>query len=200
MLRDGKLGSARVVEDELRQLLGAARAGDRAAIEKLVRRYWGQAYRVGFLITQDAGAAEDTAQEAMVAAVQSLERFDLERPFRPWLNRIAANKAHDWVRRQLRGPEVIAGDEVALTAAEPLAAEIARDFPASAVAQALARLDLAQREAIVLRHLLDYEPKEIAEIVGVPAGTVRSRLHRGLARLRAELGTENEGSVDERLG
>lgn len=184
-----------------RRLLEAALAGDADALRRFVEEFWERAFRIGFLISQDSGAAEDIAQETMVAALRSLERFDLDRPFLPWLDRIAARRAHDWVRGRSRRPEVIAPVEESSDGEETTTAvDFGRPLELSAVGSALAQLNLEQREAIVFRHLLDYEPAEIAALNGIPVGTVRSRLHRGLARMRKDLDEQAERSRDERTG
>src|SRR5881275_3709450 len=81
-----------------------AQAGSASDFEALFRAHWGPAYRAAYLVVRDAGAAEDIAQEAFLAAVRALDRFDRRRPFGPWLHRIVVNRAIDWTRaRSLRG-------------------------------------------------------------------------------------------------
>src|SRR5215213_4241559 len=86
-----------------RRWVKAAQAGSEQALEHLYRRHWPWAHRAAYLVVHDAAAAEDIAQEAFLAAIRSLDRFDRSRPFGPWLNRIVVNRAIDWVRaRSLR--------------------------------------------------------------------------------------------------
>ena len=131
----------------------------------------------------DHSAAEDIAQEALVAAVRNLRQFDRRRPLRPWVHRIVVNRAIDWTRvRKLRA-EVL--DD------EDHAADAERSGTWSdPVLAALATLPPDQRAAVVLRHLLEYTPGEIASMLDLPRGTVNSRLRRGLDVLRAELGED----------
>src|SRR5207237_9522501 len=77
-----------------------ARAGSAADVEALFRHHWPLAYRAAYLVVHDAAAAEDIAQEAFLAAVRALDRFDRRRPFGPWLHRIVVNRAIDWSRRR----------------------------------------------------------------------------------------------------
>src|SRR5918996_167540 len=132
----------------------AAQAGSDEAMEALFRVHWPPAHRAAFLIVRDGAAAEDIAQEAFLAAIRSLDRFDRRRPFGPWLHRIVVNRAIDWSRaRALRG-------EVA----EPVEPEAPADRSTAwsdETVQALATLDADQRAAIVLRYLLEYTPGEI---------------------------------------
>jgi RNA polymerase sigma-70 factor (ECF subfamily) len=152
-----------------------AQAGSASAIEALFRLHWPRAYRAAYLVVHESAAAEDIAQEAFLAAIRRLDRFDKARPFGPWLHRIVVNRAIDHVRaRQLRG-EVELG--------EALAPEHAADVSDTTVA-ALGALTPEHRAVIVLRHLLGYTPGEIAELLNLPRGTVNSRLRRGLDTLR----------------
>jgi RNA polymerase sigma-70 factor (ECF subfamily) len=140
--------------------------------------HWPRAFRAAYLVTHDAAAAEDIAQEAFIAAIRALDRFDRRRPFGPWLHRIAVNRAIDWVRlRRLRG-------EVELIEAGRLDAASAPDDD---VLAALRRLSPEHRAVIVMRYLLDMTPGEIADALGLPRGTVNSRLRRGLDAMQEEL-------------
>ncbi|NLT05192.1 MAG: sigma-70 family RNA polymerase sigma factor [Solirubrobacterales bacterium] len=168
-------------------LVAAARDGSAAAVEALVRDHWEMAHRAAFLVTQDAAAAEDVAQEAILAAVGRLDRFDARRPFGPWLHRIVVNRAIDWVRARQRRGEV----EPA-AAPEPAAPPPAAGLPDDVVA-ALATLDPEDRAVVVLRHLLDHDSGEIARMLGMPPATVRTRLRRALTRLRPLLADRVEG-------
>ena len=160
-------------------LVRAAQRGDASGIEALFRLHWPRAYRAAYLVVHDSAAAEDIAQEAFLAALRNLDRFDRSRPFGPWLHRIVVNRAIDWSRaRQLRA-EAELGEAVA-------APEPAAPLDSSLLA-ALAALPPDHRAVIVLRHLLEYTPGEIAKLLGVPRGTVNSRLRRGLDSLREKV-------------
>jgi RNA polymerase sigma-70 factor, ECF subfamily len=162
-----------------RTLVRAAQGGSVDALERLYRAHWPRAYRAAYLVVHDAAGAEDIAQEAFLAAVRALDRFDRRRPFGPWLHRIVVNRAIDWARaRTLRG-ELGVDDSLA---ADP---EPPAELPE--LVRALAELPPEQRAVIVLRHLLEYTPGEIAELLGLPRGTVNSRLRRGLDALSEEL-------------
>ncbi|HZC13272.1 MAG TPA: RNA polymerase sigma factor [Thermoleophilaceae bacterium] len=174
-----------VARDEA-ALIRQARGGSADAVEALVRRHWADAHRAAFLIVQDASAAEDIAQEAMLAALRAFDRFDRRRPFRPWLHRIVINRSLDWVRARERRAEVSAEHGDAAAAEEDVPA-VSRDLAA-----ALAALDPDDRALVVLRHLLGYRSTELARMLGVPAATVRTRVARALARLRAMLDEEAE--------
>jgi RNA polymerase sigma-70 factor (ECF subfamily) len=165
-----------------------AQAGSVADLEALFREHWPRAYRAAYLVVHDRAAAEDIAQEAFLAAVRALDRFDRRRPFGPWLHRIVVNRAIDWARARTLRAEV--GDERALDAASgPPEGENPGELSAGIV-QALASLSPEHRAVIVLRYLMDYTPGEIGELLDVPRGTVNSRLRRGLDALVGRIPAE----------
>ena len=153
-----------------------AQAGSASDLEALFKLHWPRAFRAAYLVCHDAAAAEDIAQESFLAAVRALDRFDRRRPFGPWLHRIVVNRAIDWGRARAARSEV----ELHETAA---AAEAAPVENSRTLASALASLSPEHRAVIVLRHLLEYTPGEIAELLELPRGTVNSRLRRGLDEL-----------------
>jgi RNA polymerase sigma-70 factor (ECF subfamily) len=166
-------------------LIRQAGRGSADAVETLVRRHWDGAHRTAFLIVHDAGAAEEIAQEAMLAAVRAIDRFDRRRPFLPWLHRIVVNRSLDWVRARQRRPETSVD---ALPEGRPAGqATAAGGALSSELMAALAELDPEQRALVVLRHLLGYRASELARMLELPPATVRTRLARALERLRALL-------------
>jgi RNA polymerase sigma-70 factor, ECF subfamily len=166
-----------------RALVRAAQSGSEEAIAELYSIHWPRAHRAAYLVVHDAAAAEDIAQDAFLAAVAALERFDRRRPFGPWLHRIVVNRSIDWARRQALRREV--GGEIAqeTAATGPKGPEVGDE-----VMDALAQLPPDQRAVVVLRHLLEYTPGEIGRMLGLKRGTVNSRLRRALDRLGGLLG------------
>jgi RNA polymerase sigma-70 factor (ECF subfamily) len=161
-----------------RAWIRGARQGSLDDFEALFREHWPRAYRAAYLVAGDAAAAEDITQEAFLAAIRHLDRFDRRRPFGPWLHRIVVNRAIDWTRARRLRAEVELADDVAAPAV------------AAADGRAFGRIrDLSpeHRAVVVLRYVLEYTPGEIAELLALPRGTVNSRLRRGLDRLREEL-------------
>lgn len=163
-------------------LIRDAQRGSAEAFEQLFRSHWPRAYRAALLVVGDAAAAEDIAQESFLAAVRALDRFDRRRPFGPWLHRIVVNRAIDWSRSRALRRE--SGDARLGLVAAPAPPESEH---AQTLATALADLSPEHRAVIVMRHLLEYTPGEIAEALGLPRGTVNSRLRRGLDELAGKL-------------
>jgi RNA polymerase sigma-70 factor (ECF subfamily) len=168
-----------------RAWIRGAQSGSVSDLEALFRHHWPRAYRAAYLVVHDSAAAEDIAQEAFLAAVRGLDRFDRRRPFGPWLHRIVVNRAIDWSRARALRRE--SGDAWLAQLAAP---ETHEGSQAEALAAALAELSPEHRAVIVMRHLLDYTPGEIAEALGLPRGTVNSRLRRGLDELAGRLREE----------
>lgn len=162
-----------------RVLVREVRGGSRDAAAALFARHWPAAWRAAFAVTGRRALADDVAQDAFERAFAAIDRFDERRPFAAWLHRIVVNRAIDLVRaeRRLVGLDV-AGD------LEAPAAEVGID---EAALRALAGLSPERRAVVVLRHLLGYAPPEIATMLGLPVGTVNSRLGRAMAELRAQL-------------
>jgi RNA polymerase sigma-70 factor (ECF subfamily) len=168
----------RTARDERAHVRGAQR-GSVPDLEALFRTHWPRAHRAAYLVTHDAAAAEDIAQESFLAALRALDRFDRRRPFGPWLQRIVVNRAIDWTRaRKLRS-------EVELSESVPAPAP--NRPPRDDVLAALARLAPEHRAVVVMRYLLEFTPGEIAEALDLPRGTVNSRLRRGLDALEGEV-------------
>src|SRR4051794_36138367 len=160
-------------------LVAAAQRGSHDAVAELFRRHWPRVHRAAYLVVHDAAAAEDIAQEAFVAAIRALDRFDRARPFAPWLHRIAVNRSIDFARAR-EGRREAAGLPVP-DRGTPAAG--AADRPSDEILAALAALAPEQRAVVVLRHLLGFTPGEVARALDLPRGTVNSRLRRGLDAL-----------------
>jgi len=164
-------------------LIGGALAGSEADLETLFRRFWPRAYRTAFLIVRDHAAAEDIAQEAFLAAIRRLDRFDRRRRFEPWLAAIVANRAIDWTRARASRRESTGAEIVELaSSAEPPMGRYSQE-----VLTAIGALSPEHRAVVVLRYVLEYSPGEIARALELPRGTVNSRLRRGLDALEARL-------------
>lgn len=174
------------------QLVRRAQAGDAVAYADLVTMHQASAFRVAYLLLGSAADAEDAAQEAFVKAYLALGRFRAGEPFRPWVLQVVGNEARNRRRARGRRQGVLArvmaavGGTVATidTSAE---AVLLAGGTRNEVRAALLRLGEEERRVVACRYLLELSEAETAATLGIPAGTVKSRLHRGLRRLRADL-------------
>ena len=173
------------------QLVERARNGDVAAFERLVRAHQEVAFRTAWVVSGRADDAEDAAQEAFVKAFAAMPRFRAGAAFRPWLLTIVANEARNRRRSASRREALVLrladsgrpGD----AAPSPESAVLA-DERRRSLLDGMVRLPDHDREVIALRYLLDLSEAEAAAVLGVPVGTVKSRLSRAVVRLRTELG------------
>ena len=174
-------------------LIMEAQGGSLDAFNRLVRRHERAVYNVALRLVGTAMAAEEVTQDTFMRAYGALERFR-GGDFRPWLLRIATNRAYDELRRRKRAPgsfeELTYEPEVewsTLTSVEEPDARAERLELAQVLEAALAQLPTDQRVAVVLSDVQGYDYVEIAAITGVPYGTVKSRLSRARSRLRSLL-------------
>ncbi len=176
-------GQARVDEPAL---VARALAGDREALGMLVETYAGSVRRITRAILGNVDDAEDAAQDGLLAALVKLDRYDPTRPFGPWLLRIAANAAIDRRRRRTVRQARVLGDDLA--GGGPLPdAETERLALGDRLRAALDELPEHYRAAVVLFDVEGYSHAEIAEILGLPPGTVRSAVFHARRKLRALL-------------
>lgn len=173
------------------QLIDQALAGHSAAFGQLVRRYQDRLYNTLVHAMGNAEDAKDVAQEAFVQAFLKLDSFQRASAFYTWLYRIALNLAATHRRRRkmarsLEQAHLSGGHEPAANDEGP-AARLEREERCRQVRRAIGRLNEEQRSVVVLREIDGCCYETIAEILDLPVGTVRSRLHRARMQLREEL-------------
>jgi len=176
-------------------LAARAASGDRSALETLLARHADRIHAICRRITGNPHDALDATQEAMIAVARGIARYDARAAFTTWLYRVATNAALDEVRRRGRRP-VLTDDG---TLGEPTHDGARPSVEAQVTARidvdaALATLQPEFRAAVVLRDLCDLDYAEIAATLGVPVGTVRSRIARGRAAIARELGNRTVAS------
>ena len=180
------------------RLTKAAQAGDRRALEELLRRHQDQIYAICRRLAGNDADGQDATQEALIAIVRGLPRFGGKAKFSTWAYRVATNAALDELRRRSRRPVPSAvdrddGPAAASTADDPASVAVRLDLDA-----ALAQLPEEFRAPVVLRDMAGCDYAEIGKILRIPPGTVRSRIARGRARL-AGLMSANGGNHDDTL-
>src|SRR5712691_3874517 len=172
------------------ELFARAQRGNQAAYEEIVKRYKQVAFRTAYVITGSAADAEDAAQEGFVKAYRALATFRPGAEPRPWLLRIVANEARNRVRSagrrhqlELRVAERFRPGDAAPS---PEAAAVAADDRRRLLRLVNALSD-EDRLVIASRYFLELSGEETASALGIPEGTVKSRLSRALARLRTSV-------------
>jgi RNA polymerase sigma-70 factor (ECF subfamily) len=189
------------------QLIAAYRAGDRASFAELVGRYQRELFHFLVRFMSDRAAAEDVFQETFLQIHQSAENFDTQRRFRPWLFTIAANKARDLIRANARRPTnplqatISPGDDESGEFIDLM--KSAADLPENPMQQRELQNKVQQtvmnmpdhlREILLLSYFHQFPYKQISNILDIPLGTVKSRLHAAVAYFADRWRSANPGS------
>jgi RNA polymerase sigma-70 factor (ECF subfamily) len=179
-------------------LVAAAQRGDRGAVDQLLRRHYDRVHGVCRRITGSASDADDACQEALIKIVRYLPTFDQRSSFGTWVYRIATNASLDELRKRARRPSlhIVDDDDRRELVDHDAATRTDRIDDQLALDEALAELAEDFRAAVVLRDVADLDYQQIAEILDIPVGTVKSRIARGRAQLASTLrlddGDENQ--------
>ncbi len=170
-----------------RELAARVRRGEAEAFGELVRRYQGSVFNVCYRLLGERREAEDMAQEAFIRAYERLDTFDVERPFGPWIRRVAANACLN--RLETKQPIEVVIDEERDEATEA-APEVVREQmeQAEAVRAALLGLPPRYRAVVELRHFQELSYEEIAVALKIPVSDVKSHLFRARKLLAEKLG------------
>jgi RNA polymerase sigma-70 factor (ECF subfamily) len=175
-------------------LIVSAQHGEAAAWEDLVAQHQEAVFRLAYLLLGDSDDAQDVAQEAFIRAYHALDRFDVSRPMRPWLLHIAANLARN--RRRSVGRYVAAlqrafrAEPGQTTGRAGVEAITGQKMESERLWQAVQRLREPEQHVIYLRYFLELPEADMAAALDIAPGTVKSRLHRALKRLRAVIETD----------
>ncbi|MBI2402278.1 MAG: sigma-70 family RNA polymerase sigma factor [Gemmatimonadetes bacterium] len=187
------------------EVVQRARGGQESAYRELLHRYQGPVFSLIYRMVRDRELAEDLAQEAFVKALNALDSYRPEFKFSSWMFKIANNAAIDHLRRRQLDTLSLDGAPGATTPRQmeetsiqlsdkgetPLQAVEAREL-GSAIEQAIGKLRPEYRACIILRHIEDRPYEEIAEILDLPLGTVKTYIHRARAELKEMLGPLRE--------
>lgn len=163
-----------------------ARLGDGAAWDVLVQQYQQPAFRLAYLLLGDADEAEDVAQETFLRVFRALDRFDASRPMLPWLLSITANLARNRRRsigRFFGALQRLIRENPGMGNAEGNGHE--QRWQSQALWGAVRRLNYSDQQVVYLRYFLELSVDETAQAMAIPPGTVKSRLHRAINRLRS---------------
>jgi len=190
------------------QLLAEYRNGDKSKFAVLLLRYQRELYHFLVRFLGDRAAAEDVFQETFLQVHQSADQFDPQRRFRPWLFTIAANKARDLIRSNARRPtnplqaSINAGDEESgefidlMQAAESMPGEsLDREELQQQVQETVMGMPEHLREILLLSYFHQFPYKQIGDILDIPLGTVKSRLHAAVAHFADRWRAANQGKM-----
>jgi len=181
-----------------RELIIQIQQGSLDALGIIYDRHNRLVYRTALAICNDQEAASDLLQDAFLRLYRFAGRVDPERPLEPWLYRVTANLSYSWVKRQHRWTRPL--EEIAewFSGGRKQSPQniVEMDEESNRIQQAIASLPLPQRAVVALYYINDLSLQEIAAILEIPEGTVKSRLHYGRAGLRRQFGLTNEAIPD----
>ncbi|HJR96689.1 MAG TPA: sigma-70 family RNA polymerase sigma factor [Actinomycetota bacterium] len=168
-------------------------AGESDAFTELVRRHQQRVYSICLRMLGEADAAADVAQDTFLTVLRKLGGFRGDAAFTTWLHRVAVNACYDELRRKRRRPmpHVVSDDHPEREPGPPVADHADEVIGTSDAAAALASIPEEFRAAVVLADVQDLPYDQIAEVLDVPVGTVKSRVHRGRVALAAALGVRD---------
>lgn len=200
--RSTKGGHARVADDET-QLIQRAKAGDGAAAAEIVERFQHRIFTLCLRLLGNRDDAEELTQETLVKALTGLERFDGRASLSTWLHRIATNACYsrmrsDHVRNRGRVPWPEDGEPAAASRVQSGDESVDAGQRRRDVAAALEGLQAEHRVVLVLRDVQGLEYEQLADVLGVPVGTIKSRLFRARVALRESIETLESGSTVRR--
>ena len=176
----------RLSEAKEQDLIRLAQGGNSDAFGRLVAHYQQTVYNIAYRLTGNRQETEDVSQETFVKAHQALDRFDPQRPFAPWLYRIATNTALNWIKRRRPEVELDAETPPVDAAPGPEARAIAADS-AARLRAAITALPPNHRAAIELRHFQGLSYHEMSEVLEAPLSDIKSWLFRARRKQREVL-------------
>ncbi|GGL64493.1 RNA polymerase sigma factor SigW [Sporolactobacillus putidus] len=184
------------MEQKEKRLIRRVKKGDHQAFAELVDRYKNSVFAICLRMVGNRQEAEDLSQETFIRAYKHIDQFDNDRNFSTWLFRIATNLSIDSLRRkkpsvsldaELPGAEGLALKEL-LSGGETMPDEqIVRAEMEKIIQHEISLLPEKYRSAVILKYIEDLSLKEISEIMGIPVGTVKTRIHRGREMLRKHM-------------
>ena len=180
----------------MRDWVERAQRGDREAFAALAEASIADLYNLAQLMLSDGDLAQDAVQDALISAWRDLRALRDPDRFRPWLRRILVNAVYRTAKRERR-----AGRSLLDATAEASIPDAARDLEnRDAIERAFVRLSPEHRAVLVAHHYLELSDREAGEMLGVPPGTVKSRLHRATAEMRSALEADSRRTLDMTAG
>ncbi|MCK6256171.1 sigma-70 family RNA polymerase sigma factor [Fictibacillus sp. KIGAM418] len=174
------------MDHELQQLIVNAKKGDQDSFSKIVQKYKGKVYRHAFAMVHDQMEAEDITQEAFVKAYFSLHHLKQDYAFASWLTRIVTNLCYDRIKKAEKSP-VLHVDPEKTERLPNTHSEVENAQLKMNLQFAMQKLSAEHRTVIVLRDVQGFSYQEVADILEIPAGTVKSRINMARKELRREL-------------
>jgi RNA polymerase sigma factor (sigma-70 family) len=174
------------VDEELHRIIHEAKRGSKDAFATLVHRFKDHVYRYAYGMLGDPMEAEDASQEAFIKCYYSLSRLENEFSFASWLTRIISNVCFDRLKKQQREIKSATGTSGDFEYRDAVDYRLAEDLKKS-IEEGMRQLSPDHRQMILLHDVQGYRYEEIAKLLGIPLGTVKSRLNAARLALRIEM-------------
>jgi RNA polymerase sigma factor (sigma-70 family) len=188
-------------EEYVKSLVIKCLAGEQEAFRNIFDCYFQELYRTAFVLMKSPIDADDVVQEAFIRVFNSLDKYDLNRPFRPWIQRILLNACKDfWKRKRWNLVPIEQLYDLIDNGAVCPEYECLKDEELKKLAAAMQKLSPKHRMVVVLHFLNGMRINEVAEVVDAPSGTVKSRLHHALKALRRHLTAMDSSYLEFWLG
>jgi RNA polymerase sigma-70 factor (ECF subfamily) len=176
----------------LREAIAAIRGGDQEAYAQIIRLYQKRLFSLALMIVRDRAGAEDVVQEAFIRAYAHLHRYEEIRDFYPWIATIAVRIAQNWRRSRARlQTQDDDAPHAELAAPQDVLGEILVDERAAQLWQLVSRLPRGERTAVLLFYQQDMKVTDVARVLGVTPGSIKTLLFRAREKLRKDLGTRD---------
>ncbi|WP_240689359.1 sigma-70 family RNA polymerase sigma factor [Ammoniphilus sp. YIM 78166] len=173
---------------DLHELINRAISGNRAAFGELYEQTIKQVYQTIHFLVEEKSEAEDIVQEVYIQLHKSLPKYDVQRPFQPWLMGIVMKQIHSYRRKRWMNFRILY--KSAVYEKEPVAGDfserIVEDLSHGDLLEGIYALPFKLKQIIILHYFNEYKQDEMAEILDIPIGTVKSRTHSALKKLRQE--------------
>lgn len=176
-----------------KKIIKRIKAGDWDAFSLLYNQYADYALRVGMAVTRSKANSADAVQETFIRVYRNIDKFDIDKPFKPWFYKILINECR---RIMTPSPDILPMDEILENDTQLSQEDKYRFQEYEDLYKAIQELDETNRIPIILKYLQDFSEKEIAEILGLNINTVKSRLYKGRQKLKKALGDFDGGRVN----
>ncbi|MCO7177067.1 RNA polymerase sigma factor SigW [Sporolactobacillus kofuensis] len=184
------------MDQKEKRLIRKVKKGDQQAFAELVDRYKNSVFAISLRMVGNTQEAEDLSQETFIRAFNHIDQYDHDRKFSTWLFRIATNISIDFLRRRKANVSldaVVPGTEgLALSTIIPDGGELPDEMMMRKETEEMVQLEIRKlpekyRSAVILKYIEDLSLKEISEVMDIPVGTVKTRIHRGREMLRKSI-------------
>lgn len=173
--------------NDLHEVISQAKKGDQTAFRQLVTAYKGSVFRHAFALLNDRMEAEDVTQEAFVKAYYSLSKLENEYAFVSWLTKITTNLCYDKTKKMARKKAAETEELDENTTSSKGASPIEQSIAKMSIKEAMDKIPLEQKNVLILREIQGYSYSEIADLLNIPLGTVKSRISNARENLKQQL-------------